>query len=71
VGRRIRIGKALLEVVMGCPRCVMVTLAGDGLPKDPTIMRALVQETKHIAGVYLSVTEPGDVRAGDVLELVE
>ncbi len=70
VGRHIRIGKALIEVVMGCPRCVMVTLAGDGLPPDPRIMRTLVRETKHIAGVYMRVAEPGDVRVGDELELV-
>ena len=69
MGHRLRIGKAVLEVVMGCPRCVMVTLAGDGLPPDHRIMRTLVRETRHTAGVYLSVAEEGDVRVGDVIEL--
>ncbi len=71
LGRKLRIGNALLEVVMGCPRCVMVTLAGDGLPQDHQIMRTLVRQTKHIAGIYLSVAAEGDVRVGDELELVE
>ena len=70
VGRRLRIGEAVLEVVMGCPRCVMVTVAGDGLPQDHRIMRTLVRETSHIAGVYLSVAEEGVVREGDALELL-
>jgi uncharacterized protein YcbX len=70
VGRQLRIGEAVLDVVMGCPRCVMVTLAGDGLPRDNQIMRTLVRETKFIAGVYLRITQPGDVRVGDTLELV-
>ncbi len=70
-GRRLRIGAAVLDVVMGCPRCVMVTLEGDGLPKDPQIMRTLVRETQHTAGIYASVVEEGDVCEGDVVEMVE
>ena len=68
-GKHLRIGEARLEVVMGCPRCVMVTLAEPGLPADPRIMRTLVRETKHIAGVYVRVTQEGWVRPGDAIEL--
>jgi len=70
VGRRLRVGHALLEVVMGCPRCVMVPLSEAELPQDPRIMRTLVRETRHIAGIYLSVVEEGDVRPGDAIEWV-
>ena len=64
-------GTARIKVVMGCPRCVMVTLAGDDLPKDPQIMRTLVRETKHTAGIYASVIEEGVVREGDAIELLD
>ncbi len=70
VGKHLRIGAVLLEVVMGCPRCVMVTLPEPGLPADPRIMRTLVRETQHIAGVYMRVAQPGDVRVGDAIELL-
>ena len=33
-------------------------------------MRALVRETKHTAGVYAQVIEPGEARVGDPIELV-
>ncbi len=68
VGRKLRIGTALIQIVMGCPRCVMVTLKEHDLPQDHRIMRTLVRETKHIAGVYASVLEEGDVREGDAIE---
>lgn len=71
VGKKLRVGKAVLDVMMGCPRCVMVTLAGDGLPRDHQIMRTLVRETKHIAGVYMRVAVAGDVRVGDAIEWAE
>jgi hypothetical protein len=70
-GRRLRVGSALIDVVMGCPRCVMVTLEGDGLPKDPRMMRTLVRETNHVAGIYATVVEEGDVREGDAIELLD
>jgi len=71
LGRRLRVGSALIEVVTGCPRCVMVTLAGDGLPQDARIMRTLVRETRHTAGIYASVVEEGSVRVGDGIVVLE
>ena len=64
IGRRIRIGEAVIELTDGCPRCVMVTQAVDELPKDPRLMRTLVRETQHIAGVYGTVVEAGSVDVG-------
>jgi len=70
VGRKLRIGTAIIHIVMGCPRCVMVTLKEHDLPQDHRLMRTLVRETNHIAGVYASVVEEGDVREGDAIELL-
>ena len=69
--RRLRVGTAVIEVVTGCPRCVMVTQAADGLPQDHRVMRTLVRETKHTAGIYAGVVEEGKLRVGDAVELLD
>jgi hypothetical protein len=68
--RRLRVGTAVIEVVAGCPRCVMVTQAVDEVPQDHGVMRTLVRETRHTAGVYASVVEEGEVRVGDAVEIL-
>jgi len=65
IGRRVRVGEAILLVDMGCPRCAVPTQAFEELPKDPRIMRVLVRETRHIAGIYAGVVQEGEVRIGD------
>ena len=70
VGRKVRVGKAVLDVDMGCPRCAMVTQAVDEVPHDPRVMRTLVRETHHLAGIYAAVAETGEVREGDQVELL-
>ena len=70
IGRKLRVGTAIIHIVMGCPRCVMVTHKEHDLPQDHRLMRTLVRETNHIAGVYASVVEEGDVREGDTIELL-
>jgi uncharacterized protein YcbX len=70
IGRRLRVGTAVLEIAMGCPRCVMVTQPADELPQDRQVMRTLVRETKHIAGIYAGVAQAGEVRTGDTIELL-
>jgi uncharacterized protein YcbX len=69
--RRLRVGTAVIEIVTGCPRCVMVTQAVDGLPQDHRVMRTLVRETKHTAGIYAGVVEEGVMRVGDGVELLD
>jgi hypothetical protein len=51
-------------------RGVMVTRAVDELPQDHRVMRALVRESRHNAGVYASVIEVGEVAEGDAVESV-
>ncbi|MGZ8751996.1 MAG: MOSC domain-containing protein [Acidimicrobiia bacterium] len=67
VGRSIRVGSVTLDVVTGCPRCVMITLPFDDLPEDPRVMRAVVRDANQIIGVYATVRSPGSVAVGDAL----
>jgi MOSC domain-containing protein len=69
-GRKLRIGKATLEVTIPCPRCVMTTHGFDDLPRDASIMRTLVREAEQKLGVYARVAEPGEVALGDTVELL-
>ena len=69
--RSLRVGEARIDVTVECPRCVMTTHGFDDLPKDPQIMRALVREAEGNLGVYAKVGEPGLVRAGDAVELLD
>jgi hypothetical protein len=70
VGKRLRIGEALVGVPAPCPRCVITTLPQDDLPKEPQIMRAIVRAADQNIGVYGSILEPGPIRVGDPVELI-
>ena len=71
VGRRLRVGDAVLGVAIECPRCVMTTHGFADLPRDPDVMRALVRANGGNLGVYAAVEEPGILRAGDPIELLD
>lgn len=70
IGRRVRVGTAVMEVVTGCPRCVMATQAVDELPQDHRVMRTLVRETRHTAGIYARIVTEGEVRPGDEVAIL-
>jgi len=70
VGRRVRVGGAVLAIDVACPRCVMITHGFDDLPRDPALMRTVVREADQNVGVYASVEKPGRVRPGDEVELL-
>ena len=69
-GRTLKIGGVELEITMDCPRCVMTTHGFGELPKDPGIMRSLVQLADGNLGVYANVTTPGRIHVGDRVELL-
>jgi uncharacterized protein YcbX len=69
INRRINVGSAVIELTDPCPRCVMATQAVEELPADRGVMRTLVRETRHIAGVYGIVVTPGLVEHGALVDL--
>ena len=70
VGRQAKLGSAVIKFEMVCPRCVMTTHGFRGLPKDPTVMRELVEHNGGNLGAYCSITKPGTINSGDLLELL-
>lgn len=68
-GKHLRVGDALLKVEMTCPRCIMTTHGFADLPKDPKIMRALVEHHGGELGVYASVVTAGAISEGARVEL--
>ena len=69
IGRSLALGEARLRIARPAPRCVMTTLAQGSLPKDPTILRAAVEQNDGAVGVYASVLATGRIRRGDLVQL--
>lgn len=68
-GRRLFVGDTVLKVGIPIIRCVMPTLAQAELPKDPSVLRTVVEHAGRNMGVYLTIDRPGRVRVGDPLVL--
>jgi uncharacterized protein YcbX len=64
VGRSLRLGDVVVDVVGPCPRCVMITRAVAELPADRSLMRTVVREADQNLGVYATVRTGGTLRAG-------
>ncbi|HEX5265371.1 MAG TPA: MOSC domain-containing protein [Acidimicrobiales bacterium] len=65
VGRRLQVGACVFRVTQRVERCVMPTLAQDGLPFLPGLLAALTTESDACLGVYAEVEVPGDISLGD------
>jgi uncharacterized protein len=65
VGRSLRIGSAVLDVVTACPRCVMITRGFDDLPVDRGLMRTVVRDADQVIGVYATVRTAGRIAVGE------
>jgi uncharacterized protein len=71
VGGALRIGSTLIAVHRARPRCVMTTFDPDSLEQDPSILRRIVREFDGAVALDCWVLEPGRIRRGDRVELVE
>lgn len=72
IGRTLRLGGSLeLRVDRGCPRCVITTLAQGDWPEDIEILRATARHNQVVAGIRLSVLNPGPLAVGDPVTLLE
>ena len=66
VGRTLLVGDEVrLRVTGPTPRCVMINLSQEGLPKDPTILRTVAERNAGNAGIYAAVTRGGSINSGD------
>lgn len=70
LGQTLAIGEVRARVVLPCPRCVMITLPQQDLPKDPAVLRTAVQRNAGNIGVYAAVHQGGRVRPGDEVRMV-
>ena len=68
VGRRLRVGGAVLSVDEPCERCVITTIDPDTIEVDLEVLKRTRRELGGVMGVYCSVDEPGPVAVGDPLE---
>jgi uncharacterized protein YcbX len=64
-GRRLRVGRVLLEVAQLRTRCVMTTYDPDTLAQDPGVLRRIVRELGGSLALDCAVLVPGPVRVGD------
>lgn len=64
IGRRLQVGDCVLRVTKRVERCVMPTLAQEGLPFLPGLLAALTEASDACLGVYAAVEEPGAVEVG-------
>jgi MOSC domain-containing protein len=69
-GRRLRIGEVEILCELPCERCVMTNHTQPDVPKDESIFRTIVKEANTNLGSYASVLKPGEVRTGDVVEII-
>ncbi|MGE0681046.1 MAG: MOSC domain-containing protein [Candidatus Binatia bacterium] len=69
-GKTVRVGEVEFLVSVPTIRCVMTTMPQGNLPKDPRILRTIVQQHDHHVGVYATVQRTGEIQVGDSVELL-
>lgn len=69
IDERIRIGDAVLQILVGTPRCTMPSSAQPGLRQNWDVGAAVARVPGKAVGVYADVIETGLVREGDAVRL--
>jgi|SRR3954452_10274167 len=67
IGRRLRIGTAVLHVSAASPRCVMVNAETADLPAQPGNLAAIGRRSNGQLGVVATVVKAGRISVGDAL----
>jgi hypothetical protein len=70
-GKRLRLGKAVIDVASLRQRCVMTTYDPDTQVQDVSVLRRIVRERGGRLALDCSVIEPGRVAIGDPVEVLE
>lgn len=65
IGRKLKVGGAVLKVVAPCVRCSITTVDPETLVSDPSFLRLMAQRHRACFGVYCAVSKPGDAGLGD------
>jgi uncharacterized protein YcbX len=68
-GRRLRLGRAELRCELATVRCAMTMHAQANLPKDASVLRAIVRDADQTLGVYASPIGDADIAVGDIVDL--
>jgi len=69
-GRALRVGSMELKCEIPTVRCGMTIQAQKEFPKDPTILRSIVKDADQNLGIYANVSQAGQVKLGDNVELI-
>lgn len=72
IGKSVRLGGAVVDVIAGCARCtILAAKQQGGIPRDSTITRTVVREMQQKISVYCNVRENGLVRAGELVTVLQ
>ena len=69
--KTVQIGHARMTCGIPVPRCGMTTHEQPGLPKDSSILRAIVKQVNQNLGIYGSPASPGAVKVGDAVHILD
>ncbi|HXD10438.1 MAG TPA: MOSC N-terminal beta barrel domain-containing protein [Anaerolineales bacterium] len=69
-GRKMRIGKAVIEFVQLRGRCVMTTYDPDTQEMDPAVLRHIVQKFDGTLALDTAILQGGRISVGDAAELI-
>ena len=70
IGKRLRIGEALVAVNEPCERCSFTALAQGELPFAKDVLHAIARHGGGGFGVLASVVEPAPIRRGDTVSFI-